>query len=99
MIYTDPCLTPVSFTAGAQTNPPNYAYTGTSPSASFSLNPVFVSDPPGCEQFATYTCLHTNLVINDMCALGALITFDSATGDYEFIGTDLFVYLPGTYSF
>ena len=93
--FVDPCTLPNSFTVGAQTNPPDYLYTGSSPSMIFNLSPVFVSDPPNCEQHALYTCVNTG-PRTDMCSQG---TFDPTTGSYTFSTTDQVAYPYGVYSF
>ena len=90
------CDLVTSLTVGAQSNPPDYLYTGTSPSASFSLSPTFVSAPEvNCVNIATYTCSNTGPRI-DMCTEG---TFDANTGDYTFSSTDTALYPQGTYTF
>ena len=88
------CDPPASFSVAAQTNPPDYYYTGNSPAMIFSLNPAFVSDPAICVSVATYTCSNTGP--SDICSAG---TFDSLTGDFTFATTDFVTFPRGTYQF
>ena len=77
----DPCLNSATITATAQTNPADYAYTGASPLASFSLNP-FTIFPSFCG-VPTYSCL---VIVGtpDICSITGTTTatFNTSTGSY-----------------
>ena len=93
----DPCLNLATIIATTQTNPADYAYTGASPFASFSLNPFTIS-PLFC--VPTYSCL----VIagsSDMCSISGATTatFNTDTGSYQLSTTDIAKFVPGVYSF
>ena len=93
----DPCLNSATIMATSQTNPADYAYTGDSPLASFSLNPFTIS-PLFCEP--TYSCF----VIAgspDICSISGATTatFNTGTGSYQLSTTDMAAYVPGVYSF
>ena len=61
----------------------------------FNLSPPFISDPPGCENYASYSCSNIGPNIN-LCTEGV---FDTLTGEYTFSGADKRVFPPGTYTF
>ena len=98
----DPCLTPQSLTAPAQTNPSVYNYTGASPKLTFTST-KFVVYPPICT--ITYSCTMISGPRTDICNKidgTTAATFNSSTGDYTFESIDdlsSLNYPPGSYVF
>ena len=85
----------LSLTVGAQTNPPDYHYTGNDPELRFQLNPLFEPDPVECLQFVRYSCSITGPRTN-LCDFGG---FDPLTGSF-YLSLDSTDYAPsGTYDF
>ena len=93
----DPCLNSATITATLQTNPTDYAYTGATPLASFSLNPFTIS-PSFC--VPTYSC---TIIVGtpDICSITGTSTasFSATTGKYQLSTTDIVTYVPGVYTF
>ena len=93
----DPCLNSAAITATPQTDPADYAYTGASPLASFSLNPFTIS-PSFC--VPTYSCV---LIAGfpDICSISGATTaiFNTGTASYQLSTTDMATYVPGVYRF
>ena len=85
----------LTLTVGAQTNPPDYHYTGNDPELVFHLNPLFEPNPPECLQFVRYSCSNTGPRTN-LCDAGS---FDELTGSF-YLSLDSTVNAPsGTYDF
>ena len=93
----DPCLYSASITATTQTDPTDYAYTGASPLASFSLNPFTIS-PSFC--VPTYSCF-VIAGFPDICSISGATTaiFNTGTASYQLSTTDMATYVPGVYRF
>ena len=94
MNVINPCLNDATITPNAQTNPAGYAYTGASPPADFTLTP-FTIVPMFCIE--TFSCT-TVAGTPDICSIGGVSTFDSATGAFQFATTDMATYVAGVYT-
>lgn len=100
--FLDPCPSPESVTAPAQTNPADYYYTASSPKMAFVASGYTV-EPSICT--IVYSCVLTSSPIGtdtDLCALTDGNTsgvFDPITGNYDFSSIDMANYLPGDYTF
>ena len=64
----DACPDPHSVTAPDQTNPPDYFYSGSSPSMTFTLTPFHV-DPSACINNIAYTCTVISGSRTDLCSV------------------------------
>ena len=93
----DPCIDPFSLVVPGQPQPSDYYYTADSPALELATI-AFVVEPSVCD--VTYSCSVSPGL--DICIVsdgfGTEGTFDSQTGRYSFVSTDIVTYPPGTYS-
>jgi len=93
IIFENPCLDASVFqlVSTTQNNPPDYAYTGSSPPAIFILN-AFTIYPPICT--VVYSCEMTTLAGFDLCEDG---TFTASTGNLVIATESFAAYPPKVY--
>ena len=89
-------------TPQAQTNPADYLYTGSAPSAVFTLAPWTIAPPGFCTP--THSCaVLSGPVALDLCTIADGLStgvFDASTGGYTFTSNDnMPVVVPGVYNF
>ena len=90
--FISPCPSAI-LTATSQTNPADYAYTGSSAPAIFTLNPFTIS-PALCT--VEYSCKMNTVANFDLCTIG---NFNSVTGQLIISTEDFVTYPPNVYSF
>ena len=96
----DPCLNNAILIPEPQTDPPDYYYTGMSPSADFLLNPFIINPPNFCT--ADLSCAVSSGPRTDLCDIsdGLSMGMFTPTGDYTFVSFDnMDVVVPGDYVF
>ena len=93
----DPCIDPFSLVVPGQPQPSDYYYTADSPALELATI-AFVVEPSVCD--VTYSCSVSPGL--DICSVsdgfGTEGIFDSLTGRYSFVSTDIVMYPPGTYT-
>ena len=96
--WVSPCDPPDTFAAISLTNPDDYYFTSSSPSAQMTAT-LFDVVPTFCS--IAYTCSNTG-PRTDMCSVvsgSSSGTFEVSNGNYDFSSNDIVSFPPGTYTF